>query len=232
MCARFTLSAPLNRIAEMFDIDLLLDILPRFNVAPTNSVLSVRRTPAGSREFAMLRWGLVPNWATDLKIGNKLLNARSETVAEKPAFRSAFKNRRCLIVADGFYEWKTVNKKKQPYHIHFPDRRPFAFAGIWENWHDPAGTPIETCSILTAAANEFMSKLHDRMPVILSKGDYDRWLNPELKKADDLQDLLTALPNDALEMFPVTPQVNKPGFDEPICIESLTGKDSNQPSLF
>lgn len=216
MCARFTLSAPANRVGELFDLSLL-DAEPRFNITPTQTVLTVR-APEGKREFANLRWGLVPSWAKDLKIGNKLLNARSETVADKPSFRSAFKSRRCLIVADGFYEWRTENGKKQPYHIHFQDRGPFAFAGLWEHWHDEAGKPVETCTILTTAANEFMQPIHDRMPVILSKEDYSRWLNPDIKKADELNDLFASESSRELEMFRVTPKVNKPGYHEADCI--------------
>lgn len=228
MCARFTLSAPLHRIAELFDLDLLLDVLPRFNVAPTQQVLTVRDSADGKREYAQLRWGLVPSWATDLAIGNKLLNARSETVGEKPSFRDAFRKRRCLIAADGFYEWKTENKKKQPYHIHFPDRGPFAFAGIWDRWRDPAGSVIETCSILTTTANELLRPLHDRMPVILAKKDFNRWLNLQINKTEELSDLFEPLPVHALEMFAVTPQVNKPIYDEPVCIEPITLGDDER----
>lgn len=228
MCARFTLSAPLHRIADLFDLDLLLDVLPRFNVAPTQQVLTVRDSPEGTPEYAKMRWGLVPSWASDLAIGNKLLNARSETVGEKPSFRDAFRKRRCLIVADGFYEWKTENKKKQPYHIHFPDRGPFAFAGIWEKWHDQKGAVIETCSILTTSANGLLRPLHDRMPVILAKKDFARWLDPQTRKTEELADLFAPLPDDALEMFPVTPKVNKPVFDEPVCIEPITPGNDEQ----
>lgn len=221
MCARFTQSAPQHRIAELFDLDLSLDIGPRYNIAPTQNVLTVRMSPEGQREYANLRWGLVPSWASDLAIGNKLLNARSETVGEKPSFRDAARKRRCLIAADGFYEWKTENKKKLPFHIHFPDRGPFAFAGIWEAWHDPQGKLVETCTILTTTANELLKPLHERMPVILSKANHPRWLDPGIKKVEELNDLFAPLPADALEMFPVTPQVNKWSFDEPSCVEPV-----------
>jgi putative SOS response-associated peptidase YedK len=221
MCARFTLSAPADAIVDLFDLDLLLDILPRFNIAPTQNVLSVRLSGEGKPEFVPLRWGLVPSWANDISIGQKLLNARSETVGEKPAFRDAIRKRRCLIPADGFFEWKTLDKKKLPYHIHRPDRRPFAFAGIWEHWEAPDGKPLETCSILTTTANAVLRPLHDRMPVILGKEQHARWLDPNVKQAKELEDLFAPLPDDVLTMNPVTPKVNRPQFEGPSCIEPI-----------
>lgn len=221
MCARFTLAAPPDALVELFDLDLLLDILPRYNVAPTQNVLSVRLSSEGKREYVPLRWGLVPSWANDVAIGQKLLNARSETVGEKPAFRDAIRKRRCLIAADGFFEWKTADKKKLPYHIHRPDHRPFAFAGIWERWEAPDGKPLETCSILTTAANDLLRPLHERMPVILPKQQHARWLDPNVKQAKELEDLFAPLPDDDLTMNAVTPKVNRPQFDDPSCIVPL-----------
>lgn len=179
------------------------------------------RVPEGKPEFAKLRWGLVPIWANDLKIGNKLLNARSETAAEKPSFRDAFKKRRCLIAADGFYEWREEDGKKQPYLIHLPNRKPFAFAGLWERWNDPEGKPIETCTILTTEANKALAQLHDRMPVILEPKDHARWLDPNLKDAEALKPLLKPLPDNALKFFRVTPKMNNPRFQDPECIEPI-----------
>jgi putative SOS response-associated peptidase YedK len=235
MCARFTLTARPELISQLFDLDLLLDIHPRFNVAPTQNILAVRSNEEGNREFVELRWGLIPSWATDSSIGNKLLNARSETIAEKPSFRSAIRKRRCLIAADGFYEWKTEHRQKQPYFIHFPNRTPFAFAGVWERWHADDGKPVETCSILTTEANERLKPLHDRMPVILSKKDYPLWLDTHITDAAEVQPLLQALPADALELYTVTPKVNNARFDEPEFVEPLNQEPLPKPkqaSLF
>ena len=221
MCARFTITAPAQQIVELFDLDLLVDLVPRYNVAPTQQVLAVRLDAENKKEYARLRWGLVPSWADDLKIGQRLINARSETVGEKPAFRDAIRKRRCLIAADGFYEWKGEKKNKQPYFIHRPGREPFAFAGIWERWHDPDGKLIETCSILTTDANEKMRPLHDRMPVILPKDQHARWLDPAIKQAGDLKELLQPLSDDALQMYPVTTRVGNPRFEDPSCVEPI-----------
>jgi putative SOS response-associated peptidase YedK len=229
MCARFTLTARPDLISQLFDLDLLLDIHPRYNVAPTQDVLAVRTAADGEREFARLRWGLIPSWSNDASIGNKLLNARSETIAEKPSFRDAIRKRRCLIAADGFYEWKTENRHKQPYFIHFPDRKPFAFAGIWERWHADDGKLVESCSILTTAANDLLKPLHERMPVILAKQDYPLWLDSHVTDAAEVQPLLRALPADALQLYAVTPKVNNARFDEPQFVEPLNQEPSPKP---
>lgn len=221
MCARYTLTAPASQVAEMFDLDLLADIVPRYNIAPTQNVLAVRLDEHQQREYAWFRWGLVPSWADDLKIGQRLINARSETAGEKPAFRDAIRKRRCLIAADGFYEWKGEKIHKQPFFIHRPKREPFAFAGIWERWHDPDGKLIETCSILTTESNATIRPLHDRMPVILFKEQHARWLDANIKNAADLKDLLQPLADDALEMYPVTTKVGNPRFEDPSCVESI-----------
>ncbi len=227
MCARFTLTAPGHRVVELFDLDLLADIVPRYNIAPTQNVLAVRLNEANQSEYAWFRWGLVPSWAEDLKIGQRLINARSETVGEKPAFRDAIRVRRCLIAADGFYEWKREKGNKQPFFIHRPRREPFAFAGVWDRWHDPGGKLVETCSILTTESNGLIRPLHDRMPVILLKPQHARWLDASIKQAADLHDLLQPLPDDALEMYAVTTKVGDPRFEDPSCVEP-----SGQTSLF
>jgi putative SOS response-associated peptidase YedK len=233
MCARYTLSAPPAAIVELFDLDLILDLLPRYNIAPTQQVLAVRNEVDGKREFCTLRWGLIPSWADDIRIGQKLLNARSETVGEKPAFRDAIRKRRCLIVTDGFYEWKTVDKKKMPFHIHRPDRGPFAFAGIWERWHDSDGVPLETCTILTTAANRLMRPLHERMPVILLPDQHARWLDPKIQQVNDLEDLFAPAPEEFLCMNPVSPKVNSPRFEDPSCIEPISdGAPTKQGTLW
>ena len=230
MCARFTLTAPGHRVVQLFDLDLIADITPRYNIAPTQQVLAVRMDEASQKEYAWFRWGLVPSWADDLKIGQRLLNARSETVGEKPAFRDAIRKRRCLIAADGFYEWQGEKGSKQPYFIHRPGREPFAFAGIWDRWHDPDGKLIETCSILTTEANGLMRPLHDRMPVILLKENHARWLDSANKQACDLQDLFQPLPDDALQLHPVSTKVGNPRFEDPSCVEPIGSPSSD--SLF
>jgi putative SOS response-associated peptidase YedK len=217
MCARYTLISPANRIAEAFAVLLPFDVPPRYNVAPTQDVLAVRIDQAGRREAAKLRWGLIPSWAQDMKIGHRLLNARADTVAEKPSFRSAYKaKRRCLIVADGFYEWKTEGKMKQPFRICRPEGKLFAFAGLWEKW-DGADKPVESCTILTTDANARIAALHDRMPVIFTTpAEFNEWLT-----ADDVKPLLRPLPEDALEYAPANPFVNNPRHEGPECIAAI-----------
>ena len=177
MCGRYTLKAPREAIAEAFDLADVPQLLPRYNIAPTQAVPVVRLDRAsGEREIALLQWGLIPSWADDPAIGNRLINARAETVAEKPAFRTAFKKRRCLVVADGFYEWKRENGKT-PYYFRLKDSSPFAFAGLWERW-EKGEEPVESCTLLTCEANGVVAPVHGRMPVILKPEDYARWLDP------------------------------------------------------
>jgi putative SOS response-associated peptidase YedK len=218
MCGRFTLRARLQKIAEAFAVENVPAIGPRYNIAPTQQVLAIRANH-GIRTAALLRWGLVPSWAKDLKIGNATINARAESVATKPAFRAAFKARRCLIVADGFYEWRKGGKTKQPFFIHRRDDEPFAFAGLWERW---GPDKLETCSIVTLPANEFMQPLHERMPAILQPSEYDTWLDAEIRDPQ----LLTgrALIPDTLEDFiaqPVSTTVNSPKNENAACILPL-----------
>jgi putative SOS response-associated peptidase YedK len=201
MCGRFTL----RQVPYEWVKQLALPIFsPRYNIAPTQQVLAIRQRD-GVREAVELRWGLVPSWADDPKIGNRLINARAETVATKPAFRKAYERRRCLILADGFYEWKKQGKAKQPYFIHRPDDQPFAFAGLWE-WWKGNGLEIASCTIITTAANAMMRPLHDRMPVILDEQDHARWLDAT-QEADDL---LRPAPEELLEAYPVSTKVNSP----------------------
>ena len=175
-----------------------------------------------------MRWGLVPSWAEDEKIGARLLNARSESVATKPAFRAAFRRRRCLVPADGFYEWEKIGRKKQPFFISMKDGRPFAFAGLWETWHKE-DEALQSFTILTTDANDLMRPLHDRMPVILQPGDYDAWLNPQLEDPAALQPLLHSYAGKDLTAYPVNPVVNSPRYDGPLCIEEIAG---TQGTLF
>jgi putative SOS response-associated peptidase YedK len=221
MCGRFTQSHDAEAIAQAFDLKDVPELSPRYNVAPTQMVGTVvKPEDSEKREFKMLYWGLIPSWAKDKKMGAKLINARAETVAEKPSFRSAFKRRRCLVVADGFYEWKQVTGKKQPFYIHLPEKQPFGLAGLWERWEGAKGEIIESCTIITTAANDLMQPIHDRMPVILHPQDYDLWLDPGVQKPELLQPLLKAYPSDRMAAYPVRVLVNKATHDSPELIET------------
>ncbi|MDQ6926841.1 MAG: SOS response-associated peptidase [Candidatus Eremiobacteraeota bacterium] len=215
MCARFSLAAP-ERIADRYPQFKLRRGWPRrYNIAPTQDVLAVRNDGAG--EIAPLCWGLVPYWAKDLAIGQKLINARAETLAEKPAFRSALQRRRCIIFADGFYEWTGPKKDKQPYRFTVGDGAPFAFAGLWERW-GCKDAPVTTCAIVTCAPNTLCAPLHDRMPAILDDGALDAWLHGDVGNA-----LETLVPFDAARMrqTAVTPRMNQTAFEDPRCIEPV-----------
>lgn len=224
MCGRYTLTSPSEDLALLFDIAEQLPLIPpRYNLAPTQEAAVVRVTAPGEpRRLDFLRWGLIPYWAKEASIGNRMINARSEGVAEKPAYKHSFKKKRCLIPTDGFYEWKKEGKAKQPFLIRRQDHKPFAFAGLWSTWRDPEkGVPVETFTILTTDANDFIRPLHDRMPVILQKEDFDLWLDPRIEDAERLQALLHPAPNDILETFPVSKLVNSPANELPNCIEPL-----------
>jgi putative SOS response-associated peptidase YedK len=222
MCGRFTLRTPLQRLVEQFLFDLQpADLPPRFNIAPTQRVSAVRvLDPVRGREYAQLHWGLIPSWATERAIASRLINARSETVAEKPAFRRAFRQRRCLVLADGYYEWQKtdVPGRKQPYYIRLRDDRPFGLAGLWETWQDPDGTRLETCTIITTAANELTRPIHPRMPVILAPHDYTDWLDPRAADRAVLTRLLRPYAATAMEAYPVSTSVNNPRHDAPDCV--------------
>lgn len=218
MCGRFALIVDASVLADVFDVDPPRELKPRFNIAPTQTVPIVRAASDGSRECAPVRWGLIPSWAKEEKIGARMINARGETVAEKPSFRSAVKSRRCLIPADGFYEWVKTDEGKRPHFIHFADARPFAFAGLWERWHKGEGGPLETCTIITTTPNELIAGLHDRMPVILSPQRYGEWLEPAPIDAPRLQELLAPHPAEGMEAYPVSRFVNSPRNDGPECI--------------
>ena len=221
MCGRFTLTTPTANLATLFDLDKVPNLVPRYNIAPTQAVLTVRTTRAGvGRELALMRWGLIPSWAKDPGIGNSLINARSETVTEKPSFRTAFKRRRCLIPADGFFEWQKQEGRKQPFFIGLQDRRPFAFAGLWEHWEGADGSILDSCTILTTAANTLVRPLHDRMPVILDPADYTTWLDSNTH-VDYLLHLLHPYPAEAMITYPVSMVVNNAANDVPACVEPL-----------
>jgi putative SOS response-associated peptidase YedK len=220
MCGRFSLTQSVAALSEAFALDDLPEWQPRYNIAPTQTVLAIATLLDKAPQARLLRWGLVPSWANDLTIGAKLINARAETVAEKPSFRAAFKQRRCLILADGFYEWQRTDRKtKQPYYFQLADRQPFAFAGLWERWQGNE-TPIETCTILTTQANDLLQPVHDRMPVIIAPEHYSRWLD-STTTAESLQQLLHPYAANAMQSYPVSTAVNSPVNDSPECVEPM-----------
>lgn len=220
MCGRFALFSPEEILAAMFGLEGAGFPPPSYNIAPSRAVAAVRIAPEGRarRELVQLRWGLVPSWAKDPAIGNRMINARAETAPEKPAFRSAFRRRRCLVPADGFYEWRKAGARKQPYFVRMADGRPFAFAGLWERWEGPSGE-VASCTLLTTGPNDLLAPIHDRMPVILSPADFGPWLDPEIQASATLLPLLRPFPPDAMVAFPVRTLVNNPAADDPRCIE-------------
>ena len=225
MCGRFALITPGETVLTAFEVDAnpldLAQIPPRYNIAPTQPVLAVRAAANGrQRELTLFQWGLVPSWSQDPKLGARMINARSETVAEKPAFRAAFKRRRCLIPADGFYEWQKTAGGKQPMYIHSQDERPFALAGLWELWQSADGSTLQSCTILTTTPNELMEPIHNRMPVILDPADYDDWLHPDPKPEIGLH-LLRPYPAAKMAAYPVSSWVNSPAHDDPSCLTPL-----------
>ncbi|MBK8986649.1 MAG: SOS response-associated peptidase [Chloroflexi bacterium] len=225
MCGRFALASSGDTLLTAFDVAFTgLDVTqlgPRYNVAPTQPVLAVRPAKDGrQRELTLFHWGLIPSWAKDLKMGARLINARSETVAEKPAFRAAFKRRRCLVLADGFYEWQKLERGKQPMFIHLQEERPFALAGLWEIWQGGDGSELESCTILTTTPNELMAPIHDRMPVILDPADYDDWLYPGLQP-EMAQHLLRPYPAERMAAYAVSDWVNSPAHDDPTCLRPV-----------
>ena len=224
MCGRYSQRQSAKIIAQAFQVDEVPTLEPRYNIAPTQSVPTVLQTSASTnRQFKMLHWGLIPSWAKDRKMGAKLINARAQTVAEKPAFRSALRQRRCLVLADGFYEWQQQEQKKQkqPFYFRLSDERPFAFAGLWEHWRGEDGEEIHSCTLLTTEANELMQPIHNRMPVILDPKDYDLWLDLEVKKQELLQPLLHPYRSEEMTAYPVSKVVNKPSNDSAECIERV-----------
>lgn len=217
MCGRFTLTKKPQEIIEALSLeDINIDFHPRFNIAPTQNVLIV--TDDGRRRLTQMRWGMIPSWAKDASIGNRMINARAETLVEKPAFREALRKRRCLVLADGFYEWKKTGAVKQPLHIVLKAREAFGFAGLWDTWQPPQGEPVRSCTIITTEANDLMRPFHDRMPVILSREAATQWLNPAARDTNELLALLKPFPADAMECYPVSRAVNSLRHDAPDCI--------------
>jgi putative SOS response-associated peptidase YedK len=206
---------------EVFQLLRTPELVPRYNIAPTQPVAVVRQVE-GRRQLSLMCWGLVPAWSKDPKAGPPLINARADTVATKPSFRSAFKSRPCLIPADGFFEWqKTGEKTKQPFYIRLAKDRPFAFAGLWERWESTDSAVVESCVIITTDANDALRPLHDRMPVILPDDKYDRWIDPKIGDPATLQGLLKPYPADEMTAYPVSTFVNNPRNESPRCLEPV-----------
>lgn len=219
MCGRFTLTVDPAELTDAFgDFIFPNQFAPRFNIAPSQPILAIPNDGKNKADFFL--WGLIPSWAKDPTIANKLINARGETIAEKPSFRGSLKYKRCLILADGFYEWKAQAgaKTKTPYFIHMKDRQPFAFAGLWDEWNSPDGNTLRTCTIITTEPNELMSTLHNRMPVILDKNNYAAWLEAAPQTPADLLPLIRPFPADRMSAYPVSTMVNSPGNDRAECV--------------
>lgn len=228
MCGRYTLTLPGDEIAAFFDLPGAADYDRRYNIAPTQEAPVIRvfeeADGPGERRLDLLRWGLVPFWADDPSIGNKMINARSETASDKPAFRASFKRRRCLVVADGFYEWKKEEGGKQPYWIHHPEGQPLAFAGLWSRWDkESEDDPLDTYTILTRDAHPDIRHVHPRMPVVLAKDDFTPWLDPTLIDKEALNDILRHSEGAGLATRRVSRRVNSPANDVPEVLEEQEG---------
>jgi putative SOS response-associated peptidase YedK len=238
MCGRFTSTTPPALLAEQFvvdDVALDDDLEPRWNVAPTLPVLAVAASRSrGTRRLGTFRWGLVPSWAPDLSVGSRMINARAETVATKPAYAESLRRRRCIIPADSFYEWKvTESGRRQPYAVAAVDGRPMAFAGLWAAWRDPDVTDapwVRTCVIITTAANSTLSRVHERMPVVLPQSTWDVWLDPDNDNAEGLVSMLLPAPSDSLHYWPVSTLVNKATNEGPELVEKV-GDEAVEPEL-
>ncbi len=224
MCGRYTLARSQQELSERFGVkQLFVDLIPRYNIAPTQKAAVVVSTEAG-RSLELFRWGLIPSWTQDLKLAKPLINARAETLAEKASFKTALKNRRCIVPADGFYEWRKEGTVKHPMFIHGTKNQVLGFAGIWDEWKDEDndGKILRSFSIVTTAANKFMSSVHDRMPVILAADAEDMWLNSDEKNTSKLISLLGQAPEGFLEMHEVSQEVNSVKIDSPTCIEPVS----------
>lgn len=237
MCGRFTLTVPEEEWVHYFHIQSVrLKFEPRYNIAPSQMVAAIIADDSGVRRAGLLRWGLIPPWSNDAKIGNKMINARAETIAEKRSFREPLIKKRCLIPADSFYEWKKIGSKKQPMRIMLRSRPLFAMAGIYEAWTSPQGETIHSCSIITTEANDWMQSIHERMPVILPREAESIWLDRKLQTAEQLLPLLKPYPEDDMKAYPVHPNVGKVSIDDPSCIaehsEPEPPEQHEQPTLW
>jgi putative SOS response-associated peptidase YedK len=227
MCGRYTLNSTGQVVAELFELDEEPSLAPRYNIAPSQEVAAVRLDrDSGRRVLARVRWGLHPSWSrTPPGSDARMINARAETLADKAAFRDPLRRRRCLLPADGFFEWRKLARRKQPYLIRMDDGRPFAFAGLWDRWRGPEDRPVESCTIVTTGPNDLVATLHDRMPVILAPRDFGLWLDPEVGDSDRLRPLLRPYPAAAMTMYPVSRRVNDPANDD----ASLLDRDEDPP---
>ena len=232
MCGRFRLGKGREALKKYFGADNDVDWDPRYNIAPTHDVVTVRQDRHQPRRvLSLMRWGLVPSWSKDSSAAARMINARCETAADLPAFRDALRSRRCLIPADGFFEWQKLGKAKQPYCFALGDDSIFAFAALWDRWKTPQAGVLETCSILTTAANDLVRDVHDRMPVILPPDAYDLWLDPGFQKRDAILDLLQPGPVD-MKKYPVSTGVNDVNNDGPDCCAPVRVVPSAQAALF
>ena len=213
MCGRYTLTVNIKTIAETFGVAPNIETSPRYNVAPTQEVVSILSN--GSAHLDWLQWGLIPSWAKDESIGSKMINARAETLAEKPSFKRLLRSKRCLVVADGFYEWKKEHGGKTPMYITLKNGEPFAFAGLWDQWKSPDGQQIHTCTIITTDPNDVVATIHNRMPAILVPDAYDLWLDPDVRDEHALTHWLSPYPAEEMTARPVSRLVNDPKHDSP-----------------
>ncbi len=228
MCGRVTLTSSARELAEQFALDAAegaSQLVPRYNIAPTQDVATVRQDREGQRVLSFERWGLVPHWAKNPSIGSRLINARAETVATKPAFRDALKRRRCIVPVDGFYEWSGRGAERRPFVFRSPDARMLGIAGLYERWVGEGGEVVDSCTLVTTAANETLAAFHDRMPVILAPDRYDVWLDREVREPERLLPLLSPCPPDWLEPSPVSSRINNVRNDDPACLvaQPMTG---------
>ena len=237
MCGRFTFTSDPTLLRQTFrGCKLPTNISPRYNITPTQDVAVIANTQdndesdGDTKKVEFFHWGLIPSWAKDPKIGSRMINARSETLTEKPSFRSAYKRRRCLILADGYYEWQEVlgTKLKQPVYIRLKSQNPFAFAGLWEEWSaNYMEKPLRSCTIITCPPNPMLEEIHHRMPVILPQEAYAQWLTPGEQSPETLQPLLTPYPSGEMEAYPVSRFVNRPTNDSPECIAPMSDVDGS-----
>jgi putative SOS response-associated peptidase YedK len=221
MCGRFVRQSDIEAYAELLQAEIRSVLEPSYNIAPTQDILVARIDREGTRELVGLRWGLVPGWSQGPDNRYSMINARADSIASKPAYRNAFKQRRCLIAADGFYEWQKQEHGKQPFYIHLNGHKPFAMAGVWEHWRGAEDEVIESCAIITTDANDRVGKIHDRMPVILAAKDYKQWLDPNMRDVETLGAMLKPFPAGRMATYPVSTRVNSPGNNSPDCLTPL-----------
>ena len=229
MCGRYSLAADLEDVQrrfEFFDSELIHS--PKYNIAPTQPVLTV--TNHNGRRGSYMRWGLIPSWAKSASVGNRLINARAETVAERPSFRTALARRRCLVIADGFYEWQRAGNSRRPMRVVMKTGEPFAFAGLWDSWRGPEGEIIRSCTIITTSPNEVIRPIHDRMPVILPRGMESFWLDPDVKDPGVLSNILVPYPSGEMEAYEVSPLVNRHGNDGPEVVAPIETPSTSFPT--